>query len=387
MSVAPLPATALRIWQAACRAAGCPDLLPAEPVPLGEAVGRVTAEPVLALRSSPGHEAAAMDGLAVRAADTVGLRLAPGDNDVVDTGDAIPAGRDAVVVREQVTYDGSTALLVETVPVGRHIRAVGEDVLAGTALLPAGHRLRPLDVAWAAGAGHNSVVVRRRPHVVVIPTGDEVLPLGSVPGPGQVLDTNSLMLVAQAVEAGCTAYAVAVVPDDPVALAVAVRAACGEADLVVVGAGSSAGRDDHTAAVIAGLGALVVQGVAVRPGHPVLLGVVDSTPVLGAPGYPVSTALSFDLLAVPLLAALVGAPPPRRPRTTARIGVALVSPAGADDWVRVRLEAGPDGSVAWPLPGGAGALSSLAGADALLLVPAGATGHAAGDVVEVELLR
>lgn len=386
-SPAPLPATALAAWQAACLAAGCPELLPAEQVALAEAVGRVTAEPVVALRSSPAHEAAAMDGIAVRAADTGTLRLAEGAYDVVDTGDAIPAGRDAVVVREQVVYDGGSAVLQEAVPAGRHVRAVGEDVLAGELLLPAGHRLRPVDVAWAAGAGHVQLLVRRRPHVVVIPTGDEVLPVGSVPGPGEVLDTNSLMLVGQAVEAGCTAEAVAVVPDQPALLAAAVRAACATADLVVVGAGSSAGRDDHTAAVVAALGDLVVQGVAVRPGHPAVLGVVDRTPVVGAPGYPVSTALTFDLLAVPLLSALVGAPVPARPRVRARLSAPLVSPVGADDWVRLALSRTPEGQLASVLPGGAGALSSLARADALLLVPAGVAGLAAGDSVEVELLR
>jgi len=387
LSSPPLPATALAAWQAACLAAGCPALLPAERVALADAVGRVTAEPVVALRSSPAHQSAAMDGIAVRAVDTVALRLAAGAYDVVDTGDAIPAGRDAVVVREQVTYDGRSALLQEAVPAGRHVRAVGEDVRAGEQLLPAGHRLRPVDVAWAAGAGYAQLLVRRRPHVVVIPTGDEVLPVGSVPGPGEVLDTNSLMLVGQAVEAGCTAEAVAVVPDQPLLLAAALHTACVTADLVVVGAGSSAGRDDHTAAVVAALGELVVQGVAVRPGHPVVLGVVDRTPVLGAPGYPVSTALTFDLLAVPLLAALVGAPVPRRPRVVARLTASLVSPVGADDWVRLALSSTPHGPVATVLRGGAGALSSLARADALLLVPAGVAGHAEGDPVEVELLR
>ena len=308
MSSPPLPATALTSWRLACG----PPVLTVEFVPLAEGVGRILARPLDALCDSPAHEAAAMDGIAVRARDTVALRLPAGSYDLVDTGDAIPAGRDAVVVREQVSFrpDGiggaECAVLAAAVPVGRHVRTVGEDVRTGELLLDAGLRLRPVDLALAAAGGHTGLPVLRRPHVVVIPTGDEVLPLGSRPGPGQVLDTNSLMLVAQAGEAGCTAVASPVVPDQPAALTEAVRQAARTADLVVVIAGSSAGRDDHTASVVATAGTLVVHGVAVRPGHPVVLGVVDATPVLGAPGYPVSAALSFELFAIPLLADLAG---------------------------------------------------------------------------------
>jgi len=221
----------------------------------------------------------------------------------------------------------------------------------------------------------------------VIPTGDEIRPIGSELAPGELVDTNGLMLVAQAREAGCEARAVPIVPDDPSRIRAALLEAAREADLVVVIAGSSAGRDDHTAAVVEAAGTLLVHGVAVRPGHPVVLGEAGGTPVLGAPGYPVSAALTFELFALPLLAALEGAAPVARPRATARLARRLASSMGADDWVRVRLGRVGGALVAAPLPRGAGVLTSLVRADGLLLVPAALEGHDAGEEVEVRLLR
>jgi putative molybdopterin biosynthesis protein len=166
-----------------------------------------------------------------------------------------------------------------------------------------------------------------------------------------------------------------------------VRTAAAACDLLIVIAGSSAGRDDYTARVVAAEGRLAVHGVAVRPGHPVVLGVIGRTPVLGAPGYPVSAALTFDIFAGPLLAELSGAPPRQRPRVAARLARKLASPLGMDDWVRVRLGSVGGSLVATPLPRGAGILTSLVRADGLLVVPAGVEGHHAGSSVSVELLR
>ena len=203
-----------------------------------------------------------------------------------------------------------------------------------------------------------------------------------------ILDTNSLMLAAQAEAAGCEARRSEILPDDPDAIA---RRACARPRRAPTSSssspGSSAGRDDYTASIVARLGTLAVHGVAVRPGHPVVLGVVDGTPVLGAPGYPVSAALTFDIFAAPLLSSLEGAAPAERPRARARVARKLASPMGMDDWVRVRLGRVGDELVATPLPRGAGVLTSLVRADGLLVVPAGLEGHHAGETVEVELLR
>jgi putative molybdopterin biosynthesis protein len=334
-----------------------------------------------------------MDGIAVRAADTIGagettpIYLDPDTYDVVDTGDPMPDGRVAVVMREHVHYADGSAELRAAVPPYQHVRSIGEDVAAAELLLPEGHRLRAVDLAAAAAAGVTSLLVRPRPRVSVLPTGDEVRPIGTETGPGEILDTNSLMLAVQAREAGCDAQCLPIEPDDPAGIAKAARAAVAGCDLLIIVAGSSAGRDDYTARVVAELGTLAVHGVAVRPGHPVVLGVIDGTPVLGAPGYPVSAALTFDIFAAPVLAGLEGAAPRRRPRTRARLARKLASPLGMDDWVRVRLGVVGGTMVATPLPRGAGLLSSLVRADGLLVVPAGLEGHHPGDEVDVELLR
>jgi putative molybdopterin biosynthesis protein len=388
---------ALAAWRDACAAAACPPRVPAVRVQLSEAVGRVTAEAVWARWSSPAFDAAAMDGIAVRAADTVRatetnpILVAPEDYEFVDTGDPMPTGYDAVVMREHihVTPDNK-AELREAVAPYQHVRSIGEDISANELLLAEGHRLRPVDVAAAAAAGSTAVMVRRSPKVVIIPTGDEIVPIGEDPRPGEILDTNSLMLAAQAREVGCEARITEIVSDDPDLITTALVEAAVDADLVILIAGSSAGRDDYTARVVEAAGTLAVHGVAVRPGHPVVLGTVAGsvgTPVLGAPGYPVSAALTFDIFAVPLLASLEGAAPRERATTKARLARKLASTIGTDDWVRVRLGRVEDEVVATPLPRGAGVLTSLVRADGLLVVPARLEGHHAGELVNVELLR
>jgi putative molybdopterin biosynthesis protein len=363
-------------------------------MPLEETVGRVLAEPVWAARSSPPFDAAAMDGIAVRAEETIGAsetapaRLELGAYEVVDTGDPLPAAFDAVVMREDVhePEGGGVELRAAATPY-QHVRSIGEDVSAAELLLPAGHRLRPVDVAAAGAAGATELVVRRPPVVAVIPTGDEIRALGSELRPGDLPDTNSLMLAAQAEAAGCRAVRHAIVPDDSERIATAVREAAAEADLVIVIAGSSAGRDDYTAAVVAEIGTLAVHGVAVKPGHPVVLGAAEGTPVVGAPGYPVSAALTFDIFAAPLLARLEGAVRADWPRARARLARKLPSAMGSDDWIRVRLGRVRGELVATPLPRGAGVLTSLVRADGLLVVPAPLEGHHAGEEVEIRLLR
>lgn len=387
-------AQALAAWREARVAAGCPGRVDVVRVPVGEAVGRVSAEPVWAVRSSPAFDASAMDGIAVRSADTVGAAettpvvLGRDDFEVVDTGDPLPPGCDAVVMREHVhrTADGGAELRA-AVPPYQHVRSIGEDISATELLLPEGHRLRPVDVAACAAAGAFELAVRRVPLVVVVPTGDEIRPPAADLAPGDIPDTNSLMLAAQAREIGCAATVTDIVPDDPELIRAVLDEAAARADLVLLIAGSSAGRDDHTARVVARAGSVAVHGVAVRPGHPVVLGTAGATPVIGVPGYPVSAALTFDIFAAPLLAELVGAAPPERPTATARLARKLPSAIGMDDWVRVRLGRVGDQVVATPLPRGAGVLTSLVRADGLLVVPSGVEGHHAGETVRVDLLR
>ena len=219
--VSDIPADqARRVWREACAAAGCPPRVDAVLLPVVESVGRVTAESVWARRSSPAFDSAAMDGIAVRAAETVGAAettpLLLDDFAVVDTGDPLPAGYDAVVMREHVHHTpDARAELRAAVPPYQHVRSIGEDISATELLLPEGHRLRPFDVAACAAAGVVELAVRRRPRVVIIPTGDEIRPVGTDLLPGEIADTNSMMLAAQASEIGCETRTTAIVADDP----------------------------------------------------------------------------------------------------------------------------------------------------------------------------
>jgi putative molybdopterin biosynthesis protein len=380
-------------WRHCRISAGCPERVAPVRVAITEALGRVTAEPIWATRSSPPFDSAAMDGIAVRAADTVGagestpLLLSKDAFGVVDTGDPLPEQFDAVVMREDVHYVAGQAELRAAVAPYQHVRSIGEDISATELLLPAGHRMRPVDVAAAAASSATELVVRRQPIVAILPTGDEMRPIGSTLAPGELLDTNSVMLAAQAQELGCDTVMLAIEPDDQARIAQAIRDAVTRCDLLIVIAGSSAGRDDYTAQLVDQLGDLAVHGVAVRPGHPVVLGAVGSTPVIGAPGYPVSASLTFDIFAAPLIAELEGVAVTRRQVAPARLARKLASAIGVDDWVRVRLGRVGDSLVASPLPRGAGVLTSLVRADGLLIVPADVEGHHAAEQLEVSLLR
>jgi len=362
--------------------------LTTETIDLALAVGRMTAEPVVARRSSPAFDAAAMDGIAVAAIATRGapVTLSADAFRLVDTGDLLPPGTDAVVRREDVALVAGATVEREVVPYA-NVRQVGEDVAVGDLLLQAGRHLRPADLAVVASSGEVTIAVRRRPVVTILPSGDELVPLGADLGPGEIFETNSLMLGAMVEQAGGVAVRAPIVPDNPDLLTEALTQAAAGADLVLLLSGSAKGTADHTVAVIERVGHVVVQGVAVRPGHPVVLGVVGSTPVIGVPGYPVSAALAFELFAATLLTALGSGLTPDRPRVRATARAAIRSTPRSDEWVRVRVGHVGGGLVALPLRRGAGVLSSLARADGLVCVPSGSSGVAEGNEVEVDLLR
>ena len=371
-------------------------LAPGPPVslPLDAAVGRVTASAVWARTSNPHYHAAAMDGVAVAADSTSGasptsplrLRL---DRDAlwIDTGDAMPPGMDAVVMAEDLHEigDGSVEILAAVAP-WQHVRPLGEDIVATELVLPAGHTLRPVDIAAAAAAGHASIDVRRPPRVVVLPTGSELVAPGMEAGPGEIVDSNSLMLAAAAREWGAEAERSPPIPDDFGCLRAAVDEALERADIVVINAGSSAGTEDFTARVIADLGEVLVHGVAIRPGHPVVLGVARGRAVVGIPGYPVSAALAMELFVAPLVDAGLGRRRPPRPRLQAVVPRAVVSPMGDDEFVRVKLGRVGERTIAAPLARGAGMITSMVRADGIISIPRMSEGLPAGSTVDVDLL-
>jgi putative molybdopterin biosynthesis protein len=382
----------------ALRHAGRWEALPGEAVPLADALGRITAEPVWARLSSPHYHAAAMDGYAVRAAATRGatetrpVRLVINQDALpVNTGDPLPPGMDAVIMIEDVQSPATDAIEIRAaVAPYQHVRQMGEDMVATELVLPANHMIRPVDLGAIAGCGHAQVQVRRKPSVVIIPTGNELIPVSQTPGPGQIIEYNSLMLRAQVSEAGGRAEVLAITPDNPAALGAALDdALAGAPDLILVLSGSSAGSKDFTAAVIRQRGELVVHGVAVRPGHPVIIGLIAGIPVIGVPGYPVSAALTGEIFIQPLLAHWLGIPSAfdTAPRIQAIMTRKVTSPTGDDDFVRVTLAQVGERLLAAPLSRGAGVITSLVRADGLAHIPRFSEGVDMGQPITVRLYR
>ncbi len=279
------------------------DRLDAEEIPTEEALGRVTAESVSATASSPHYHAAAMDGIAVRAADTAGAseltprRFRVGAEAVyVNTGDPLPEEADAVIMIEDTAEVGEGELEITAAAVPwQHTRVIGEDIVATEVIVPAGQRLRPVDIGALLAAGVLRVKVKARPRVAIIPTGRELVSPGKAEKPGEVPDFNSPMIAASLTEDGAQPARRRPASDAPEAIREEIERACETADLVITIAGASAGTRDFTAEAIRAAGDLLVHGIATRPGKPLALGVVRDTPVAALPGYPVSAMLCYDL--------------------------------------------------------------------------------------------
>lgn len=389
---------ALERWHAVLAEHGLLQPLPAETIPLEQALGRVTAEPVWARISSPHYHAAAMDGYAVRAEATRGatettpLLLKVGEQAIpVDTGDPLPGDANAVIMIENTHLvsrpDGDYIEILASTPPWRYVRPMGEDIVATELVLPANHRIRPQDIGAIAGSGHTEVTVYRRPRVAILPTGTELVKPGEPLKPGDIIEYNSLVLGAMAEEAGALVTRLPIEADDRKAIQKAVEQALVDHDLVVVNAGSSAGSEDFTASIVRDLGVLCVHGIAIRPGHPVILGVARNRAIAGIPGYPVSAAMTFDIIVRPLLYRWQGQLPPERPVIEAVLTRKVLSPMGEDEFLRVSLGRVGDRVVATPLSTGAGVLMSLVKADGIVTIPRFSEGYHAGETVKVELLR
>lgn len=389
---------AVASWHAALAAQALLQPLSAERVPLDQALGRVTAEPVWALISAPHYSAAAMDGFAVLAEATRGatetrpVQLKLGVQAfALDTGDPLPPNTNAVIKIEDThrvdLAEGPAIEILAATPPWRYVRPMGEDMVATELVLPANHCIRPQDLGAVAGCGHTAVTVYRRPRVAILPTGTELVPLGTPPKAGEILEYNSLVLGALAQEAGAQVTRLPIEPDVRESIRSAVLEALASHDLVVVNAGSSAGSEDFTASIVAELGTLCVHGIAIRPGHPVILGVAHGKAIVGIPGYPVSAALTFELIVRPLLYRWQRQLPPELPKIEAVLTRKVFSPLGEDEYLRVMLGRVGDRVVATPLVGGAGVIMSLVKADGIVTIPRFSEGYPAGERVTVELLR
>ena len=382
-----------------------------ESLEAASAVGRVTAEAVVAPHPLPSFSRSTVDGYAVRAQDTYGaseglpayfsivsevpmgeapkFHLERGQCALIHTGGMLPEKADAVVMLEytQSVRAGEIEVLKAAAPM-ENVLKIGEDVAAGQVVIPSGRRLRPADIGGLMALGITCVNVARRPQAGILSSGDEVVSPEEEIKPGQVRDVNSYTLSALVEESGGTMRRYGIIPDQADELLAAARQALEECDLVVITAGSSASTRDLTADVINRLGApgVLVHGVNVRPGKPTILGVCNRKAVIGLPGNPVSALVIAGLFITPLIEALCGLPQERlHGVVTARLTINLPSQAGREDWIPVSLKRTPQGFEAEPVFGKSNLIFTLARADGLVCIPPDATGLTAGETVEVVL--
>jgi len=397
--------------QQALEAAGLWGILSVEQVALDEnALGRVLAEPVWARISSPHYHAAAMDGFAVRSEETSEAQpskpvvlLLGSQAQYLDTGDPLPGQFNAVIPienvepldAEQVTASNprhpAMIRIRASVTPWSHVRALGEDIVASQLVLPAGHILRSVDLGAIAAAGHDKISVSCKPRVAILPTGTELVEVGVELKAGDIIEFNSLVLAAQVREWGGIPRRYPITADNFDAIFNRAQEAGRECDLVLINAGSSAGSEDYSARVIEALGDLLVHGVAIRPGHPVILGMLRTdgkvSPIIGVPGYPVSAALTGEIFVEPLLARWLGRQPSERVGVQANITRKVVSPGGDDELMRVVVGEVNGRVLAAPLSRGAGVITSLVRADGIVVLPRGVQGVDAGQEVTVNLYR
>lgn len=379
---------------------GAEDRLGIETVSTIDAVGRILAEPVTAHLSSPNFHAAAMDGIAVCARTTFGaheskprqMRIGQ-EAFYVNTGHVLPAGTDAVIMIEhvQVLDDGLVQIEAPAFP-WQHVRKMGEDIVATEMLFARQHRITPYCIGALLAAGVFQVTVRCRPKVLILPSGSELVDWRSLAHeslrPGQVIESNTYVLGGLVEACGATYERKERVRDDVETIKGALQAAVGsEAQVVMILGGSSAGSEDYSRMAIDSLGKVLVHGVTMMPGKPVIAGEVNGKPVFGIPGYPVSAIMAFEQLVQPLLEHMQGQTAMQRPVATVVPTRKMASKLGLEEFVRVKIGQVGERLAATPLPRGAGLITSLTEADGIIRIPAHMEGFAEGKPVEAELLR
>ena len=364
-----------------------------EIIPVFESCGRVTARAVYAHICAPHYAASAMDGVAVRAKDTFGatettpVKLQPGQFIVLDTGDPIPESCDAVIMVEDIVKneDGSITIHAAAAP-WQHIRQIGEDICAGEMILPSHMTVSPAAIGAMIAGGVLEIEVIRKPIVGIIPTGDEIIPPCTDPKPGDILEFNGAIFSAMVKSWGAEARVYPIVPDKFDKIKEMAAKAASECDMVLLNAGSSAGREDFSAKVIRELGQVLYHGIAIKPGKPAILGCQGSVPILGVPGYPVSGIIVIEQLLKPLVDCWLGVPAAAAQYARATLTRPVVSGLKYQEFVRTRMGCVDGRLMASPLSRGSGVVSSFMKADGILEVPQGLEGYEAGAEVNVRLL-
>jgi putative molybdopterin biosynthesis protein len=383
------------LWSQKLSKAGLLNPIGSETIPVDQSLGRITAEPVFARISSPFYNAAAMDGIGVRYQDTIGasettpVRLTLHQQfEWVNTGNVLPENFDSVIMVEDVQpVDDNTVEIIAPVTPWKHVRTIGEDIVTTELILPDGHLIRPIDIGAMLATGLTEIKVLKIPRAIVIPTGSELVQPGEPLKSGNIIEFNSRVLAGYLSEWGIKAERSPIVTDKPEEIKRAINDAVARFDIIIVNAGASAGSKDHTARVIEELGEIVLHGVNIKPGKPVILGIINNKPVIGLPGYTISAIITLNLFVRNLVYSLLGieSRPPRIIEAT--LARPLSSKLGVEEFIRIKLGKVGDVMMATPAGRGAGAVMSLVQADGYLTVGANSEGLGAGEKVTIELLR
>lgn len=364
-----------------------------ETIPVTESLDRITSCAVYARYSSPLFNASAMDGIAVTAADTEAATetnpvILKGDQfQIVDTGDPIHPPYDAVIMAEDLVEVEDGVKIIASAAPWQHIRPIGEDIVSGEMILPSNHKIRPIDVGVLLSAGILSIEVIKRPDVAIFPTGTEIIEPEDEPEDGSIIESNSRMFENMVTVAGGIGHRFPPIIDDYQMIRDQVSKAVDTHDMVIVNAGSSAGTEDYTVHVLRELGEVIVHGVSIKPGKPVILAIVRGKPVIGLPGYPVSAYIGFENFVTPVLQMMGRRPEKLTETVEAVISKRMVSSLKHKEYVRVKVGKVGDKFVAAPLARGAGAAMSLVRADGFCVIEQNSEGVEAGEAVQIELYR
>ncbi len=372
--------------------------LASELVRVIDSQGRVAAQPVFAKYSSPFYHSAAMDGYAVRCADTftagetAPLLLKIGSDAVfVDTGDPMPDGFNAVIMIEDVNVAEGHIEIYQPVTPYQNVRTIGEDIVATELIIPENHIIRPIDIGAMLASGNLEIKVRKKPKLAIIPTGTEIIEPEKVkerpPVPPEIIEYNSAMFQGLALDLNAETIRFPIVEDNLESIRKALFDASLLSDIVVINAGAGRGSEDYTLEAIQSLGEVLVNGAAIKPGKPVIIGIINNKPVFGIPGYPVSAYITFQLFVTPVVARLSAITAKAGEEIQAVISRQIASSLGIDEFVRVKAGVVGDKQIATPIGRGAGLLMSLVRADGIIRIPADSEGLSAGHKVTVQLLR
>ncbi|MFZ7134486.1 MAG: molybdopterin biosynthesis protein [Eubacteriales bacterium] len=359
-----------------------------------DAYGRITWEGVFAKYSSPNYNASAMDGIAVKykktleATETNPVKLKKDeDYKIIDTGDPIREPFNSVIMIEDVVQiDENTVEIISPAFPWQHVRQIGEDIVAGEMIVPSKHKLRPVDIGGIISGGVEKVKVYKKPKVGIIPTGTEIVDLGKDLEEGDIIESNSRIFQGLVLKYGGEPNRYQPVVDDYNLIKEAVQKSVEENEVTIINAGSSAGTEDYTRDIIAELGEVVVHGLAIKPGKPAILGIVNDKPVIGIPGYPVSAYFVFENIAREIIKKYLGELREEKKYIKATLSRRIVSNLKQEEYVRIKLGKVDNNIIATPLKRGAGVTMSLINADGVLTIPKEYEGIEKGETVEIELM-